>query len=653
MDCRVKQRYSAIFTCLLVILFCGVLPVSVTFAQTRSVYWEHWDVTIDDVDAARNFFTVTEDYAVDFTGTFRFGTASIPTNRLERISDVSVLVEGRLLTPSCSGSAGTFCVASETIDGVPHLSITYYFPSAVSNEQVEITLSYDVWGGIRIYPEGDQLWWDAVPSEHYGFTIGSSTVIVELPQGYAPREGIDPVVTYGVPGDVQVNGTRVVARATRPITGDEFFSIRVQFPHNLAAQPPSWQAGYDVQRAYDESVRPILNIGFGGLSLLIGAGGVLLVVALYLTRGRDPEVGVVPEYLTEPPSSLPPAIVGSLVDEKVDLRDMMSTLVDLARRDYLVIEEAQVPGPFGIGTTSTFIFKRTDKPAEGLHTFENTMLEKVFPGNSLERSLDSMRNTFYTALPIMQQQLYQALVSEGLFDKNPNNIRNTWSGIGGLLIILSIFAICGAFVFGISIAETLLCIPAATLIVGVVALVAGNYMPAKTRKGAEESAKWLAFRQYLLNLEKYTDIETAATNFDQYLSYAMAFGIERSWMFKFKGLTNVPVPTWYFPTYLGGPWGRGYVAGSPPPHYGGSNLPGEIATADGGGFSFDRMSGDMTRGLESMSVGLSNMLNSASQVMSSRPQPQSSGSWSSGGSGWSGGGFSGGGGSGGGSRGFG
>jgi uncharacterized membrane protein YgcG len=651
----VKQRYLISFACMIVVLLFGELPAPVTLAQARSVYWEFWNVTINDVDAERNVFTVTEDYSVDFTGSFRFGTASIPTDRLEQISNIAVIVDGRALTPACSGDAGTFCVANESIDGATHLSITYYFSSPISNKTVDVSFSYDVWGGIRIYPNGDQIWWDAVPAEHYGFTIGDSTVLVELPPGYAPREGVDPVVTYGVPGEVRVNGTTVVAQTTTPITGDEFISVRVQFPHNPAAQPPSWQAAYDAQRAYDETVKPILNIGFGGLSLLIGLGGVLLVVTLYLTRGRDPEVGIVPEYLSEPPSNLPPAIVGSLIDEKVDLRDMMSTLVDLARRQYLVIEEAQVPGPFGIGTTSTFIFKRTDKPVEGLRPFENTMLSRVFTGDCLERTLDSMRNTFYTALPVMQQQLYESLVIEGLFDKNPNSIRNTWASVGGMLIILSIFAICGAFVFSISIAETLLCIPAATLIVGVVALIAGNYIPAKTRKGAEEAEKWLAFRQYLLNLEKYASIETAAAQFDQYLPYAMAFGIERSWMFKFRGLTNVPVPTWYYPTYLGGPWYGGYTAGSPPPQHGGSSLPGEVATADAGGFSFDQMSGDMTRGLESMSIGLSNMLNSASQVMSSRPQAQSSGSgsWSSGGSSWSGGGFSGGGGSGGGSRGFG
>ena len=92
-------------------------------------------------------------------------------------------------------------------------------------------------------PGGDQLWWIAIPSEHYGFPIGSSTITVKLPAGFAPREGVDPVVTYGAPGDVQVNGTTVVAKATRQIGGNEAFEIRVQYPHD----PNAHAAGMAVE----------------------------------------------------------------------------------------------------------------------------------------------------------------------------------------------------------------------------------------------------------------------------------------------------------------------------------------------------------------------------------------------------------------------
>jgi hypothetical protein len=182
-------------------------------------------------------------------------------------------------------------------------------------------------------------------------------------------------------------------------------------------------------------------------------------------------------------------------------------------------------------------------------------------------------------------------------------------------------------------------------------------MPAKTRRGAKEAAKWNAFEEYLRNLEKYQGMEEASAHFDQYLPYAVAFGLDRSWIRRFKQVEYMPIPPWYYPTYLGGPYGRGYIPGTALPRMSGNGgLPGELARAGEGGFSLDNMSGNLAAGLESISNGLSTMMESAARVMTSRPQQAasgSSGSWRSGGSRWSGGGFSGGGASGGGSRGFG
>jgi uncharacterized membrane protein len=48
-------------------------------------------------------------------------------------------------------------------------------------------------------------------------------------------------------------------------------------------------------------------------------------------------------------------------------------------------------------------------------------------------------------------------------------------------------------------------------------------MPRKTAKGAEEAAKWLAFKQYLENIDKYSDMESVKEQFQVYLPYAVAF----------------------------------------------------------------------------------------------------------------------------------
>jgi uncharacterized membrane protein len=637
-----------VFSLLTLPLLTSASPAA---AQSRSVFWERWDVTIDNIDTTANRFDVTESYDVDFTGSFRFGSAVIANENLEDITNVQVFEEGQPLQQSCSERAGTFCV-QDVDEG---LSIVYYFTNAASNESREFEISYTVEGALRVYEDGDQLWWIAVPEEKFGFAVGESTITVELPDQYRPREGVDPVETYGTPATITVQGSTITAVAESQIAPNDTFEIRVQYPHDSDARVANWQSNFDQQR----QLEPIINLAVLALGLLIGLGGPFGVFYVWYSRGRDPKVGVVPEYLSELPSDLPPGVVGALIDEKADLRDVLSTLIDLSRRGYIVIEESQTEGLFGLGGRSDFTFKRTDKSFDDLRGYERRFAEKLF-GGAMERTMDSLKNKFYVHIPGLQRDIYNELVDANLFAANPDSTRNGWSAIG--LIIL--FASGALFFFAIGNIETafrsLIFLPIAGAITGVLMMIAAQFMPAKTQQGAEEAAKWKAFYRYLQNLENYKTLEEAQVNFETFLPYAVAFGMERSWIRRFSQLPAMPIPTWYFPTYRGGYWGRGYRAGTPLGRGMSGDglpsandvLPGDIARAGGGGLN--DVAGNLSGGLESMSAGLTNMLNSAGSVMTSRPQSSgSSGRWSSGGRSWSGGGSFGGGGSGGGSRGFG
>jgi uncharacterized membrane protein YgcG len=636
------RRYATVIVLAGLLMLVGMSSLT---AQSRTLVWKRWDVRIDQVDTTRNRFTVTESYDIDFSGSFRFGSAVIPLTNLENITEVQVFEAGQLLRSSCGGETpATYC-AENTTDG---LSIIYYFRQPITDSSQQFQISYVVEGALRIYEGGDQLWWTAIPPDHFGFPINNSTITAVMPTGYAPREGIDPVETYGVPASVNVAGTTITATANQPLAGDESFEIRVQYPHNPDARIPGWQPAFDQRRTFEEGAKPLIDLGVIALSILLGLGGLLGIYALWYTRGRDPQIGPMPTYLTEAPTDLRPAVVGSLLDEKADMRDVIAILMDMARRGYVVMEESQTEGLFGLGRKSNFVFKRTDKPLDDVATFEKRLMTSLF-ATGMERTLESLRNSFYVVVPLLQNDLYAALVEEKLFTTSPQSTRSMWTGLGVLLLVV---AGLGLFLAGSAselLTQSLFCLPLAVGTVGFLALIVGQHMPAKTRKGAEDAAKWRAFREYLQNLEKYAEVEEAAQRFDEYLPYAIVFGLDRAWLRRFSQVQSVPVPTWYYPTYLGGPYHGGYAAGTPlhRPPMGGSGLPGELASAPGGAGSLNDMSRNLAGGLENISNGLTNMLDSAARVMTS--QPQSSGS----GGGWSGGGGFRGGSSGGGSRGFG
>jgi len=434
----------------------------------------------------------------------------------------------------------------------------------------------------------------------------------------------------------------IVYESTDVIAINEPLEVLMTFASNPNTPTPAWQAAFDIQDNFERNILPwidLLGLLFTGI---LAIGGPLGIFALYYVRGRDPHVGVVPEYLDTPPSNLPAGIVGTLVDERAQVRDIMATIIDLAHRGYVVIEEDRKNGFLGIGGGSEFTFKRTSKSDDDLRAYEQRVLYAVF-GNLKEKQLEDLKNKFYRYIPRIQKMLYTEVVENNFFPSNPESVRNAWRWIGIAITFLSGFLVISQIGDDAPplISAVFIIVPIVLGLNGILLLIVSNYMPAKTREGAIEAAKWRAFQTYLDNLKKYDDVESASEQFSAYLPYAIIFGLEKEWVRQFDDLDSVSVfPMWYYPIYAGDRWSNGFTAGSDAPSF-----------SDAGGlgnFNLSDASSGMSASLSNLSSGLTDLLNSASSTMTSAPSSSSSSS-----GGFGGGGFSSGGGGGGGSAGFG
>jgi hypothetical protein len=194
--------------------------------------------------------------------------------------------------------------------------------------------------------------------------------------------------------------------------------------------------------------------------------------------------------------------------------------------------------------------------------------------------------------------------------------------------------------------------------------ILAKVMPRKTYEGAETAAKWRAFKRYLDNLDDNRATEGASQLFEKYLPYAVAFGIERTWVAKFAD-AGAPPPEWYGGTgesWTGSGSGRTYRR-----HRGGwggwTTFPSAGGGGQGGEFNMPGFpnvqdaSDSAGKSLQQMSGGLFDLFDLAGSAFESFGSSSSrSGSGGSRHGGFSGGGRShggGGGGGGGGSRGFG
>ncbi len=606
-----RQRFGLI---LLVVLVVSSFFVPVVLAAS-DLTWNRTNVDIQvNPDGT---LTVTESYDITFGNrTFRKGFATIPQKR-GTLSQIKVWDNDRTYVPGRSQQPYTF-EASTGDNG--DLDITYYFP-ATSNSRHQFNVQYTVDNGLLYYPQDgyDRLEWIAVPGDH-DWPIQASQVTVHTPTGA-------PILRVGAsnqsPATAQQQGAnQAVFEATRPLKSGQGLEVRVDFKHGaVAGTAPAWQAAYDLRDQYG----PVFDLGGLFLGVFVLVMGSLFVLLLWYTGGRDPHTELAAEYLSEPPSDLPPGLVGTLLDEKADVQDVLATVIDLARRGVLTMEEIA-------SITPDYVFRRVaEADLTRLRPYEKTVLDIVVPG--AEQDLSVLKYKFYTQLPPIKKAMYKETVREKLFPRSPEDVRTRWIVGGSLLIVAAIGLGLLAFLL-LSDLSVFLAAPFVGLgIVGAIVIGVAAAMPRKTRFGAEEAAKWRAFKTYMQHLEKYTNVQSAAEQFERYLPYAIAFGIDRSWIRKFKPVQNMPVPIWYFP--------RGYYpAGHPYP--GGRPSTGEFSAP-----SLQGMSDGLAGSFQNMSDGLSSMLNQTSNVFTSVPQSKSSGH------GWSGGGFSGGFGGGGGARGFG
>ncbi len=611
-----------------------VVPQGV-HAQSKSYHMGQYnsDITVNP-DGSLDV-TETLAYVYD-SGSFHRGTRTIELSKVDSISGVKVteLKDDSNSQPvayrqtsydpdgSISGVPGTF---GTEISG-NKLNIRWVYDYTSSGTRV-FTVSYHAAGAVRVYSDRDVVDWYAVP-QNWGSPINASRV-----QLTTPTSANNLLKTTSKPqAETSKQGNSVVWTTSSNL--DSGFEIGAQLPLGaLQATAPGWQAGVDTR----DKIQPILDIVLFVLGVLIAILGVLLAIMRWYSKGRDKPVKLTSDYLTEPPSNLPPGLVGTLIDESADVRDVIATVVDQGRKGNLTMRET---AQGGILPGKDFEYAQTGNKVD--YRFEEMTLQALFKhGNPVQ--LSGLKNTFYSDLPPIYDEMYRSLIALNYFPENPKSVRarNVAGGVG--LLILAGLTFFATFTVGDLISPWLI-VPAIGLaIAGVAWLAIAGAMPRKTDFGSEQAEKWRAFSRYLQEMQRYTNVQAAADKFQQYLPYAVAMGIERQLINQFNSVPSA-MPGWYAP-YGYYPYGY-FPMGMP--------VGQQTATVSGGGGGgmpqFDPsgamqgMSNSLGSAMQGMSDSFTSMVNSASSIMTSAP------SSSSGGGGWGGGGgsFGGGGGGGGG-----
>jgi uncharacterized protein (TIGR04222 family) len=394
-----------------------------------------------------------------------------------------------------------------------------------------VVIRYRANNGLRFFEDHDELYWN-VTGDEWDVPIEAASARLELP---ATATGIRAIAFNGVYGstarDAAVETVGTTVHVTMP--------HRLEFHEGLTAVV-GWNPGLVARPTETQKVLGFLASNW---PLVIPVPVFLLMFWIWRRVGRDPrQLPVAVQY--EPPDSLTPAEAGTLMDESADMRDVTATVVDLAVRGYLKIEERDASALLGLIKRRDYVFHRLDPSGAGpLQPHEQQVLDGIFASGTTEVKLSDLENTFYRYLPGIKDRIFQRLVERGLYRSRPDRVRSWWLAgtvvVGGLILSLSI-----------TLSARLLMSPVpfviGALVSGLIVLGFGRIMPARTTAGARALERVLGFEEFLGRVEKdrLERVVKTPEMFERYLPFAMAFGVERRWAKAFQDIYREP-PRWY------------------------------------------------------------------------------------------------------------
>ncbi|MBE3100208.1 MAG: DUF2207 domain-containing protein [Planctomycetes bacterium] len=410
-----------------------------------------------------------------------------------------------------------------------------------------VVLRYRVRNGLKFFDEHDELYWN-VTGDEWDVPIEAAAARVSLPPGAAGLRATAFTGGYGsrdAEASVNLDPGQVTVRSLRPLSFKEGLTVVVGWYPGVVARPTGAQKTAWFIRA----------------NFLLFVPPVVLVAMWrhWYRRGRDPRRRpIAPAY--EPPAQLSPGELGTLIDNSAEMRDVTATLVDLAVRGYVLIEEKDESHLFGLISGRNYVFSLRKPRSQWavLKRHEQWLLASLFkgsgtngppgaeagggePGESV--TLSQLENRFYKDLPELRNRLFAQLVEQGYYTRRPDRVKTAYI-VGGVVsgLVIGVGGALMSVALGVQ--------PFAAIIAGALTALTligfGLIMPARTEQGTRVLEGVLGFEEFLSRVEadRFDRVIKTPEMFEAFLPFAMAVGVEKTWARAFEGICKEP-PQWY------------------------------------------------------------------------------------------------------------
>jgi uncharacterized membrane protein len=487
---------------------------------------------------------VDERLTYRFRGSFRFAYRDIETGQGEAVDSITVAEGSTPYRQSRDEEPGTFKID----ENGGRMRITWYYRAR--DEARTFRFAYTIRGAVQRHPDVGELYYQFVGDEWERPILDVETT-VRFAEG-VPADSLRAWVHGPLHGTVALPGDGSVGLAVAPLPRQTFWEARVLFPVSAVAamavegNAPRRQAILDQEaewaeaanrerrlrveraatRARESERKEALARRLAPLPVVAGLSGLVFWFVLYRRHGRSHRVQT---HLPpgQVPSDDPPVIVMALSRIPSAGGEITATLLDLARRGHLVIQEEErvESGWFGRESREKdYSFETTGKSTTDLQKFEQELLSftldqvgdgRRFRMSGLKEIAQTRRSKFRRWLTGWRAEVQRVARERHFFE----------SATGAVLFNLAV----GLIVAGIGVVVTLVTastvgIPA--LVLGGVQLLLSFALRRRSVAGQKLYQEWEAFKKHLLSISRALGpVSLNSQDWERYLVYAVALGI--------------------------------------------------------------------------------------------------------------------------------
>jgi len=258
----------------------------------------------------------------------------------------------------------------------------------------------------------------------------------------------------------------------------------------------------------------------------------LLMFSLWLYKGRDKgakNLTVIPRW--ETPKSISVAEAGALYNEKLDIKEITATIINLAVKGFIKIKEIETER------------KKKDyeliiiKKHINLFEDEKEIFNTIFKKNEINEKikLSELKHKFYHKKYAISITVFKSLIKKGFLIKDPNSTRLNYCLKGCIFMIAGIPL--ALFYFSL---DLMINIIISTIII----LAFSRILPGKTYEGTKKLFEIKGVEMYIKTAEieriKHFEKDEKEKIFLRLLPYAIIFNQTKHWSNKFKDILKTP-----------------------------------------------------------------------------------------------------------------